>query len=109
MTEPSKLLSPAAKPKPPNAGKGRVKGVPNKFTVSARQAFQDAFDEMGGVEKLKTWATAEPTEFYKLFARLIPIQQEHTGPGGGPIQSAATVDVSKLTPEQLRALASIRL
>lgn len=35
------------------------------------------------------------------------ITQEHTGAGGGPIQSQATVDVTGLTPEQLQALASI--
>ena len=37
------------------------------------------------------------------------ITQEHTGADGGPIQSQATVDVTKLTPEQLQALASIQV
>ena len=34
---------------------------------------------------------------------------EHTGPGGGPIKSEQTIDVSKLNADQLRALASIRV
>lgn len=76
---------PAAKGvKPPNAGKGRPKGVPNKTTQSAREAFALAFDKTGGYEGLTNWAIENPTEFYKLYARLIPV--EHVGAGGeGPI------------------------
>lgn len=70
--------------RPPNAGKGRQKGVPNKTTKSAREAFALAFDRLGGAENLAVWALDNQTEFYKLYARLIP--QEHVGAGGdGPI------------------------
>lgn len=62
---------------------GRPKGSPNKLTKSAREAFQLAFDAQGGSDGLVKWAKKNPTEFYKLYARLIPI--EHTGDGGGPI------------------------
>jgi hypothetical protein len=34
---------------------------------------------------------------------------EHSGPNGGPIEQKSTVDVAGLSPEQLRALASIRI
>ena len=69
---------------PPNAGKGRKKGSLNKLTTSAREAFALAFTASGGAEGLTTWAKANPTEFYKLYARLIPV--EHVGEGGtGPI------------------------
>jgi hypothetical protein len=73
--------------KPPNAGKGRPKGVPNKLTKSAREAFQLAFDAIqAGNTRLSDWAKANPTEFYKLYARLIPV--EHVGEGGeGPIST----------------------
>lgn len=64
----------------------RPKGVPNKLTQSAREAFQLAFEQSGGYEQLTAWAKANRTEFYKLFARLIPV--EHVGEGGeGPIQT----------------------
>jgi len=63
---------------------GRRPGSVNKLTKSARQAFQEAFDAMGGEKTLTAWAVANPTEFFKLYARLIP--QEHVGEGGsGPI------------------------
>lgn len=68
----------------PNAPKGRAKGVPNKTTKSAREAFAIAFDGIGGAKSLTAWAMENQTEFYKLYARLIP--QEHVGEGGtGPI------------------------
>ncbi len=74
------------RPKPPNAGKGRPKGSKNKVTKNAREAFQRAFDESGGFTALTAWAKANQTEFYKLYARLIPV--EHVGEGGeGPIQT----------------------
>lgn len=69
--------------KPPNAGKGRPKGSRNKTTVAAREAFQHAFDGLGGVDSLIVWAQENRTEFYKLFGRLIPV--EHSGEGGGAI------------------------
>lgn len=63
---------------------GRQKGTPNKLTATAREAFSLAFQGMGGVEGLTKWAQANPTEFFKLYARLIPV--EHVGEGGtGPI------------------------
>lgn len=73
-----------SRPNRGNAGKGRKKGSANKLTKSARAAFQHAFDANGGGAALAAWAKANPTEFYKLYARLIPV--EHVGEGGeGPI------------------------
>jgi hypothetical protein len=71
-----------------NAGKGRKPGVPNKLTKSAREAFQFAFEVIQAKKGigLSDWAEANPTEFYKLYARLIPV--EHVGEGGsGPVQT----------------------
>lgn len=68
-----------------NAGKGRPKGVPNRTTRAAREAFQLAFDGAGGVDDLIEWAKANRTEFYKIYGRLIPT--EVTGANGGPIEA----------------------
>lgn len=65
---------------------GRQPGTPNKITKSAREAFQLAFEGIGGYPKLQEWGEANPTEFFKLYARLIPV--EHVGEGGaGPIST----------------------
>lgn len=62
----------------------RPKGSRNKTTLAAKEAMRLAFDGIGGVPKLIGWAKANPTEFYKLWGRLIPM--EHTGKDGGPVQ-----------------------
>jgi hypothetical protein len=56
---------------------GRVKGTPNHATRqmrSVRDAVKVAFDELGGAEGLAAWGRANRTEFYKLAARLIPVE-----------------------------------
>lgn len=42
-------------------------------------AFRDAFDLIGGVTRLAVWADKNPTEFYRLYAKLLPKETEHTG------------------------------
>ena len=68
---------------------GRTKGTPNKATASVKAAMRAAFDGIGGVKSLTSWAKDNPTEFYKLFARLIPT--EVTGADGGPVEHAVAV------------------
>ena len=38
------------------------------------QAFLDAFEMIGGMPRLAVWANENPSEFYKLYARLLPSQ-----------------------------------
>ena len=61
--------------KPGESGnpKGRPPGIENKLTQSVKAAFQAAFDELGGAEGLAEWAQENKTDFYKLYARLIPV------------------------------------
>lgn len=51
---------------------GRQKGTPNKSTAAVKEALSLAFDGMGGVEQLQTWAQGNPTEFYKLWVKMLP-------------------------------------
>lgn len=37
-------------------------------------AFQDAFELIGGVPRLAHWADTHPTDFFKLYARLLPAE-----------------------------------
>lgn len=55
---------------------GRKKGTPNKLTAVAREAFEFAFKEVGGAQALAEWAGENRTEFYKLYARLVPDQKD---------------------------------
>lgn len=36
------------------------------------EAFEDAFELIGGVSRLAIWANENPTEFFKLYGRMLP-------------------------------------
>ena len=64
-------------------GPGRPKGIPNKLTQSAKAAFQAAFEALDGVEGLVKWAKQDDDhmgEFYKMYARLIPVDLKVDAP-----------------------------
>lgn len=58
--------------KPANSGK--VKGTPNKLTQTVKEVFTNVFSELqeDPEVKLSEWAKSNPTDFYKLSAKLIP-------------------------------------
>ncbi len=51
---------------------GRKPGSKNKATVAVKDALEKAFEQLGGVPALVTWGKANPSEFYKLWARMLP-------------------------------------
>lgn len=63
---------------------GRTRGTPNRTTAACKEALSLAFDGIGGVAALRTWAKANQTQFYKLWSKMLP--QEVTGENGGPLQ-----------------------
>jgi hypothetical protein len=73
-----------AKKKPPNAGKGRKQGVPNKTTMLLKVAIIEAAAAVGengkGKGKLKGYckwlAVQEPKAFASLLGRVLPTQIE---------------------------------
>lgn len=66
--------------KPPNAGKGRVKGVPNKITADLKAMVLGALADAGGRKYLVTQAKENPTAFLTLVGKAMP--KEVTGAGG---------------------------
>lgn len=82
MTQASKVVAPAAKPKPPNAGKGRKAGVPNKTTGALKDAILLAAAEVGvdGAGKdgltgyLRMVAKSDVKAFSSLLGRVLPLQ-----------------------------------
>jgi hypothetical protein len=74
---------------------GRQKGTPNKTTVKVKEAFEAAFEQLGGVDALVTWGQAERSEFYKLYAKLLPVQV--TGDKDNPIVTANRIELVALS------------
>lgn len=85
----SKVVSSAV---PPNAGKGRKKGVPNKTTATLKEAIllaaeqvgQDGNGKDGLVGYLRTVAATDVKAFSSLLGKVLPMQV--TGEDGGPLQ-----------------------
>lgn len=64
-----------------------------KVTVAARDNLAKAFDLMGGVPALVVWGRSNPTEFYRLWARLIP--KEAAAETAMPLEELLTKLASK--------------
>lgn len=78
--------------------KGKKKGQVSKFTSSFKEALRIAFDGIGGPAHLMEWARDNPTEFYKIMARLIPVEVT------GSLQH--TVAASELSDDRLAHIAT---
>ena len=79
---------------------GRKKGTPNRITRTAKEAYAYAFDALGGAERLHEWAQSDPNnlrEFYRLHARLIPI--EMTGKDGTDLMPS-TIRIELVAPDE---------
>lgn len=103
MTQSSKVVANAAS-KPPNAGKGRVKGTPNKTTALLKDAIIQAAIAVGEDGKgkgelvgyCKFLAASEPKAFASLLGRVIPMQI--TGEDGDPLKIEA-IEVRIVRPK----------
>lgn len=66
-------------------GPGRKPGSRNKWNRIAKDAIIEVFEELGGIDAMADWARENQTEFYRHFAKLIPITH------GGDPQNPLTV------------------
>ena len=67
---------------------GRPKGAKNILSGAAKENIQAVFVRLGSTAQMAKWAEENQTEFYKIYARLLP--HEVTGQDGGPIEVAAS-------------------
>ena len=60
------------------------KGSPNKLGALAKDNIAAVFTRLGGTAAMAKWADDNKTEFYRIYARLVPTQV--TGEEGGPVK-----------------------
>jgi hypothetical protein len=53
---------------------GRQAGTPNKVTTAFKDAVRIVYEDIGGNVAFAAWARENPSEFYKIAARLIPTE-----------------------------------
>jgi hypothetical protein len=85
---------------------GRKIGTPNKTTRSIREAFVEAFDELGGAPALARWGRENPNLFYPLASKLIPT--EITGANGSPLVGVVVLPALGAPSSSPDALSALR-
>jgi hypothetical protein len=74
----------------------RPLGAKNKIPQAAKENIQSVFVRLGGTAQMAKWAEKNQGEFYKIYARLLPIE----GPGdNGEHLLMATVEVHVIDPK----------
>lgn len=63
---------PVGRKPPPNAGKGRPKGIPNKITADLKAMILGALNANGGQEYLQRAAEEEKAAFLALLGKCLP-------------------------------------
>ncbi len=66
---------------------GRQKGSVNKTTAFFREAVSVVYRDIGGDKAFAQWARENPSEYYRIAARLIPLQVNVPEQSGGPVFS----------------------
>ena len=92
MSEDTKVVE-TSKRKPPRAGMGRPKGIPNKSTAAIKEMLLASLDSVGGQEYFRKQAEENPHAYMSLIGKIIPseVKSQITGADGGPIQHAVKV------------------
>jgi len=74
----------------------RPKGVPNKLGAQAKENIVAVFTRLGGTAGMAAWARRNQTEFYRLYARLIPSEST---------TEISVRDAGELSTQELLAIA----
>lgn len=84
----TKIVPITEKRRPPRAGMGRPPGAVNRTTATLKQALEESFTRLGGVEWLMTLAASEPSTYARLLVKLLPTKID------------AEINYAELTEEQ---------
>ena len=83
--------------KPPRAGMGRPKGIPNKTTAILKDAILQAAQKAGGGDEdgmityLQKQATESPAAFLGLLGKVLPMQI--AGDQENPLRTITTIEL----------------
>lgn len=77
---------------------GRRPGSVNRFTGTFRDAVQTVYNDLGGHAAFQKWAKSNPTEYYRIASKLIPLEIK-----GGVKDQTVTVIVQRQTAPVLDA------
>lgn len=75
-------------------GAGRKAGVPNKISSTVKDNVIAVFDRLGGVDHMAEWATENPTQFYNIYSKLMPLQVNGAGADGEHLSKVVVEFVS---------------
>ena len=78
--------------RPPNAGKGRKPGTPNKVTTELKEMILAALDGAGGIQYLQDRAKDSPAAFLTLVGKVLPLQVNASGDIGLKIELVKFAD-----------------
>lgn len=86
-------------------GAGRPPDATNKIPMAAKEMIAQVAEGLGGHDRMLRWVQDDPANerafWVTIYPKLLPLQV--SGEGGGPVLVA---DASKMTDEQLAAIAS---
>lgn len=86
--------------RPPNAGKGRKCGVPNKITQALKDMILEALAGAGGVTYLEKQAKKNPVAFLALIGRVLPLQVKEGGSDPRvPVQRRVIIELDDRSPD----------
>ena len=76
---------------------GRKAGTRNKVTAGAKANIMRVFDDIGGVKNFARWAQENETEFYRHYAKLVPL--EVVGDEENPITLISKIERVIVSPK----------
>jgi hypothetical protein len=97
----AKKKNPSQTPKGTRYG-GRTAGTPNVMSMSVKENILAVFNRLDGTAGMARWARENQTEFYKLYAKLLPIQVNAT-----VAEVAVPADLSDFGDAELATLAAL--
>lgn len=75
-------------------GAGRKQGVPNKLSATVKDNVIAVFDQLGGVQHMAEWAAENPSQFYNIYSKLMPLQVNGAGADGEHLSKVVVEFVS---------------